>query len=135
MVAPQQPVVPVTKTEAAPVRTPTPAAQHALAAMTGTATAQERQQAADKVMRADLVTAPELVKHLMAAAQSDKEEPETRVACIRTLVRCQVRTPAVMTWLDGLSNDEVGPVRVEAIIGMARLRTAGTTATANPAPR
>jgi hypothetical protein len=135
MVVPQQPVVPARQTEAAPVRTPTPEARQALVALTGGATAQERQQAAGKVMRADLVSAPELVRHLMTAAQSDNEEPDTRVACIRALVRCQVRTPAMMAWLDGLSNDEVGPVRVEAIIGQARLRTAGSAATANPAPR
>src|SRR5262249_7331090 len=113
--APAPVVTPVSKTEAAPVRrqgTPSPEAQQAIAVLSGNTTSQERQQAADGLKRADMYNAPELVRHLITTAQSEKEDADTRVACIRALVRNQVHSPAVMAALEGMSHDEAAPVRV-----------------------
>jgi hypothetical protein len=113
----------------------TPAAEQALNVFSGVSTPVERWKAADGLTWADMRSAPELVKHLLAAAQVRGDSTEVRVACIRALVRCQVRTPLVFAALEGLSEDPVPAVRGEAIIGQARLRLAGQANAAQPAAR
>jgi hypothetical protein len=62
-----------------------------------------------------------LVGDLIRGATSGASLTERR-ACIRALVRCRVKTPAVLTALEELSNDNTPQVRVDANIGLARLR-------------
>jgi hypothetical protein len=114
---------------------PTPEAMQAIGVLAGNSTSQQRRQAAEGVMRTDLFSAPDLSKHLVVVAKSAKETSETRVACIRALVRGHANTPEVLKALEGLSDDEVPAVRVEAIIGLGRLKTGGATATTSPALR
>jgi hypothetical protein len=132
------PVAPPKQTVAAPGRTemmPTPEAVQAIGVLVGNSTSQQRRQVADGVMRTDMFSAPDLSKHLMVVAQSAKETADTRVACIRALVRGHANTPDVLKALEGLSDDEVPAVRVEAIIGLGRLKTNGSGAKTSPALR
>jgi hypothetical protein len=69
-----------------------------------------------------LQAAPELVDDLIRGATGGANLAERR-ACIRALVRCRIKTPAAMKALEDLQHDLTPQVRVDAIIGLARLQT------------
>jgi hypothetical protein len=82
----------------------------------------QRGQSPDRLQPADLQAAPELVDDLIRGATGGANLAERR-ACIRALVRCRIKTPAAMKALEDLQHDLTPQVRVDAIIGLARLQT------------
>ena len=102
---------------------PTIKAQRTVVLLTSTASAAERKQAADALEDADLRSSAELVEALARAAQGQGPAEERR-AFVGALVRGKATSPAVLRTLDALANDEEPTVRLDAIIGAARLRIA-----------
>jgi hypothetical protein len=105
----------------APAASPTPLAARAITVMTEPHPAVVREQIATSLTPADLQSAPELLPVLVEAARSGSDEA-TRKSAIRALTRCQANSAPVISLLESLTNDPTPAVRVEAAIGLARLR-------------
>lgn len=101
--------------------TPSATAAYAIGVFTESHPPAVRESVAQKLSAADLKSSPELQAALLNVAGSDDPDA-TRKAAIQALVRNQIDTPNVMTALDKLADDPSPAVRIEAAIGMARLR-------------
>jgi hypothetical protein len=103
------------------VPTPTPLAQRVLTVMTEPNPASVRDQLAASLTKADFDSCPDITPVLVELARSS-EADSTRKAAIQALVRNQVNSPAVLSTLEKLADDAPPTVRVEAAIGLARLK-------------
>ncbi|MBX7103633.1 MAG: HEAT repeat domain-containing protein [Gemmataceae bacterium] len=106
---------------AKPVETASPLALRALTVMTDPHPTAVREQIAGSLTAADLKGCPELLPVLVEAARSGSDEA-TRKYAIRAMVRCQANSAPVMSLLEKLTDDPNSNIRVEAAIGLARLR-------------
>jgi hypothetical protein len=100
---------------------PTAMASRALKVLVESHPAAVREQVAEGLTSADLASCPELAPALIDVARGTDAET-TRKAAIRALVRTGTCTPAVIGALDKMTDDPSPSVRVEAAIGMARLK-------------
>ncbi|MFL5329239.1 MAG: hypothetical protein ACJ8C4_10020 [Gemmataceae bacterium] len=108
---------PATTTE----KTPTPVAKRALQVFGDATPASVREETAAGLTAADMASCPDLATALVAVASGSDQE-STRKAAIKALVRTDCATPEVMQALEKLTDDPSAGIRVEAAIGMARLK-------------
>src|SRR5205823_5745786 len=80
-----------------------------------------REQAADSLTAMDVASCPDLASALLAVA-GGKDADSTRKSAIKALVRTECTTPEVISGLEKLTDDPSAGIRVEAAIGMARLK-------------
>lgn len=104
-----------------PKMAPTVTATYALGVLTENHPGAAREAAADKLTMLDIQSCPDLGKALLGIAAGNDSET-TRKSAIKALVRNQVDTPEVLTSLEKLTDDATPAIRVEAAIGMARLK-------------
>jgi hypothetical protein len=116
---PVEPVVEVAKPE--PVAIASPLAQRALTVLRDAHPAAVREQIAESLSASDLHGCPELAAALLNQARGTDPE-SARKAAIKALVRCQANAPEVLAGLEKLTEDVSPAVRVEAAIGLARLK-------------
>lgn len=101
--------------------TPTPLALRALTVLTEPGAPAVREQIAASLSKADFDSCPDIVPVMVELARANEPE-NTRKAAIQALVRNQVKSPAVISALEKLADEAPPSVRVEAAIGLARLR-------------
>jgi HEAT repeats len=118
---PAEPVVTKPAEPVAPTPTPTPLAQRVLTVMTEPNPAAVREQLAASLTKADFDSCPDITPVMVELARGTSPD-STRRAAIQTLVRNQVNSSAVIAALEKLADDAPPTVRVEAAIGLARLK-------------
>jgi hypothetical protein len=117
---PSEPVA-NTKPAAPTEKVPTPVAKRALQVFGDATPASVREETAAGLTAMDMASCPDLATALVAVAGGSDQE-STRKAAIKALVRTECATPEVMTALEKLTDDPSAGIRVEAAIGMARLK-------------
>lgn len=100
---------------------PTPLAQRALTIMIDQHPAAVREQITGSLTKADFDSCPDITPVLVEVARST-EADTTRRAAIQALVRNQINDAGVIAALEKLADDAPPSVRVEAAIGLARLK-------------
>lgn len=111
VVKPTEPVVPKA----------TPLAQRAMTLLIDQHPAAVREQITGSLTKADFESCPDITPVLVEMARSNDVDT-TRRAAIQALVRNQINEPAVVSALEKLADDSPPTVRVEAAIGLARLK-------------
>jgi len=101
--------------------TPTAVARKVLQVLTEPTTSVQREQAADSLTSMDVASCPGLPTALIKVA-TGSDADSARKSAIKALVRTECTTPDVIQALERLTEDTSASIRVEAAIGLARLR-------------
>ncbi len=99
----------------------TPLAQRAMTLLIDQHPAAVREQITGSLTKADFESCPDITPVLVEMARTGDVDT-TRRSAIQALVRNQINEPAVVSALEKLADDAPPTVRVEAAIGLARLK-------------